>query len=445
MIRELKDSLFVHMVGRGYIPIAKICSMILLIPAILVYARLVDSMSKHRLLYVYTIGYGIIGLIVSAFIAHPTIGLANTTLDKHRFFGWFIYFFIEGYAPFVVGLFWAFVNSITAPKEVKSSYPLLVAGSKVGGIFAALFAGWFLKNSLMYHWYSDVANHQVLFGTGSILVLCVPVVIYLLVKETPPHLLHGYEAAFRADQREKRKRLEQQQKEATSAKGLLGRIIHVGNRLFSGLSLLLSYPYVLGIFGMVFFWEIVNAVFRFERLKVGKTIALSASEYTSFLFRGIAVHQFIGLLLVLFGTRYILVKFGERKSLLLLPIIIGVVLLTYSFVKTPEMVIGISVLMSSLGYAFAKPLQESLYIPTSRDMRFKSKSWIDAFGVKFAKASGSSYNFLIFSLASGFVDIANTIFFIVVISIWIVCAHLLGRRFEKAIRNNEVIGAELSS
>ena len=322
----------------------------------------------------------------------------------------------------------------------------MVAGSKVGGICAALFAGWFLKNSLLYHWYSDVTNHQVLFGTGSVLVLCVPVVIYLLVKETPPDLLHGYEATYRADQREKQKRMEAQKRtDASSKKGIISRFVRVGSRLFSGLLLLVQYPYVLGIFGMVFFWEIVNAVFRYERLKVGKTIALSVSEYTSFLFRGIAMHQFIGLLLVLFGTRFILVKFGERKSLLLLPIIIGAVLFTYTFIKTPEMVIWISVLMSSLGYAFAKPLQESLYIPTSRDMRFKSKSWIDAFGVKFAKASGSTYNFLVFSMAASLVDTANAIFFVVVIAVWIVCAHFLGRRFEKAVRNNEVIGADTPS
>ena len=44
LVKELKDSIFIEIVGKDYFATAKIVSMFVLIPAILLYAYLVDNM-----------------------------------------------------------------------------------------------------------------------------------------------------------------------------------------------------------------------------------------------------------------------------------------------------------------------------------------------------------------------------------------------------------------
>ncbi len=427
LVHQLKDTLFVHIVGKEYIPVAKILSLVLLVLPILLYAKLVDSMRKHHLLYVYTIFYGLLGLYIAYFLAHPTIGLANTVTSKYRIFGWLIYIFMEGYSPFVASLFWSFVNSVTQPESSKNSYPILIAGSKIGGIVAAGFAIWLLRPDPITHtlWFSDIANHQILMSIAACSLLLVPGIIYILVTKVPHRYLHSYESIHRPDHE-----LPPEEKQNWLA------------RLFSGLTLLFRYPYILGIFGVVFFWEVLNTVFAYERLGVGKTIAVTISDYTRFLFDGIIFVHLIGLVIVLFGTRMVINWLGERRSLVLVPVLTGILSLYYLTQRSATAILVVFVCLRALNYAFAQALRERLYIPTTRDMRFKSRSWIDAFGSKFAKSSGSLYNLFIQTVAPTAVGSANAAFFAVIIGAWIATAYLLGRRFERAVQRNEVIGLQ---
>jgi AAA family ATP:ADP antiporter len=99
------------------------------------------------------------------------------------------------------------------------------------------------------------------------------------------------------------------------------------------------------------------------------------------------------------------------------------------------------VLLRSVNYAFSYPLRESLYIPTTKEMKFKSKSWIDAFGAKIAKGCGASYNVISSIVAESWLFSMHVLFFSSIIGLWLFTAHLLGRRYERAVERNEVIGA----
>ncbi len=428
--KELKDSLFVHIVGKEYIPLAKNLSMIMLIPGILIYSRLVDSIRRYQLLYVYTAVYGLGCLIIGYFIAHPAIGLPNSEPSKYRLFGWLLYFFLEGYSPFVVSLFWAFANSITSPEAAKSNYPFMIAGSKLGGMLMAGFALVLLQrlSSTGGHFFSDVVGHQILITISSLLLLMVPFIIHILMKKVPGRYLHGYEAAYQVEkQRSRHEKTKSGFKETLTS-------------MLSGLTMLIQYPYVMGMFGMVFFWEIINVVLGYQRLGIGKTAALDISDYTRFLFESVFFVHATGFVIVLFGTRALISALGERLSLMLIPSVTGLLLIYLLTSESVTAVIIVYVLIRAVNYAFAYPLRESLYIPTTKEMKFKSKSWIDAFGVKVAKGGGSVYNMLLTGLTPTLIPTFNTILFSSIIGLWLLTAHLLGRRFERAVKSNEVIG-----
>jgi ATP:ADP antiporter, AAA family len=437
VVRTLKDSLFISIVGAEYWAVAKGISIIALIPAILLFSRIVDLLRRHQMLYLYIVLYGVGGLIIAYFLGDPVIGLLNTETSKYRLFGWIIYLFIEGYNPFVVSLFWSFTHTITAPDAAKANYPLIVAGSKMGGIIISAFACWVLScpSTGMAQRVADTYNHQILLAVCSILLLIVPLFVYLLMTLVPGRYLHGYEAAYQ---------LEKQREHEVVGKGRLHALGRFFYSIFSGLILLLRYPYVMGIFGVIFFWEVVGVFINYERLSTGQRLALCLSDQTRYLLQLDMYVHMVGVIITLVGTRALIQLLGERRSLIVVPVATGALVMYYLTAQMTDQSATIMaivfVLMRSINYAFASPLRESLYIPTTKEMKFKSKSWIDAFGVKIAKGVGAAYSSLVVRLTASAMFSANMIFFTLIFALWTLTAHLLGRRYEQTVENNEVIG-----
>ncbi len=425
IIKELKDSIFVAVVGKGYIPYAKTFTMLVLVPAILFYAFLVDRLRRYHLLYVYAIFYGIIGLLFAFLMNHPTIGLPNTAANPDRIFGWLFYFFVEGYSPFMVSVFWAFANSITNPEEAKQNYGLMVSGSKLGGMLSAGLAWVVLSSSNPFYRYinSDIARHQLLLTFAAVMVLIVPLVIMLLMKKVSGKYLHGYEAAYQVE-KERHKSGEEK------------------TGLFAGLYMFLKYPYILGIFCMIFFYEMINTVLSYQRVGIAQANATCLADMSSFLFKLIFLTHLTGFLISLFGTKTLMNKLGERLCLILIPTITGILLFYLMFNYTCLGFLTVWVIMRAINYGFSYPVRESLYIPTVKEIKFKSKSWIDAFGTKFAKTGGSTFNVFAEHLGENIIFSAYCFFFAGIIGVWVVAAFLLGKRFEKAVEAKEVIGAQ---
>lgn len=431
LVKELKDSVFLSIVGITSLPLAKIFSMAVLFPMVIFYSKLVDVLRRSDLLCFYALLYSVGGLIFAYFLGHPTIGLPNTDASHYRIFGWLFYFFLEGYAPFVVSVLWAFANSVTAPQDIKNKYIIMTASSKLGGALMAGAAWWVLRanadaNGTAY--LSDVAVYQLLLVSASVVLLLVPVVINMLMRRVPSSYLHGYEAAYRAE-------VKREKQHEDAPQGIKKTLYD----MFIGLWLLLRYPYVMGIFGMIFFWEIVNVIFNYMRLCVGRAETSSMADFGAFLYQQACFTHIVGFFFVLIGTRTIVAWLGERRSLVAVPMLIGSVIAFYLMSYGSVTAVALAyVVMRAINYAFAYPLRESLYIPTTKAMKFKSKSWIDGFGAKLSKTTGSLYNYLI----PASVLSVNVAFFGVIIVAWVFMANALGRRFEEAVAKNEVIGAD---
>ncbi len=426
MIYDLKNSIFMTVVGKEYVPWAKMASMVILIPAVLFYSLLVDKLRRYQLLYFYSFVYSIFGFICAYVIGHPTIGLLNTDSSPWRLFGWLFYFFVEGFSPFVVSVFWAFANSVSSPEGAKSNYGILVSGSKIGGMLSAGFAWWLLtlKDLSGQRIFSDAGNHQILLIIFSVIILFAPLVVYLLMKKVPGKYLHGYEAVYQFEKEKKKEKEEEPER--------------VG--LLSGLTILIKQPYILGIFGMLFFYEVLNTILSYQRLSVAQSASNSVSDISYLLYQQMFYMHAIGFFISIIGTRILLQKLGERVCLILIPLVSGLLLLYFWMTYTPFSLLLVFVCLKSVNYAFASPVRESLYIPTIKDIKFKSKSWIDAFGQKFARSFGSSFNIVSDLISPVMQFLFHGSMFVLVIGGWFVTAFLLGKRHAKAVKNNEVIG-----
>ena len=235
--------------------------------------------------------------------------------------------------------------------------------------------------------------------------------------------MHGYEAVYQV---EKEKKKEGEGKAS----------------IWEGLTLLLKYPYVLGIFGMIYFYEVIATVLSYLRIGIAQADSHNISEISASLFKMVFFVHVAGFFMSLFATSTLMKKLGERTCLMLVPLLSGVLLLYLMVETTSAALIVAFIALKAVNYAFAWPVRESLYIPTIKAIKFKSKSWIDAFGSKFAKAGGSVFNIFVSHLGPSLTAPAHSFFFAGMVAIWFVVALLLGLRFDQVIARNEVIGLD---
>ncbi|MCH7662870.1 MAG: hypothetical protein IH859_03260, partial [Chloroflexi bacterium] len=267
------------------------------------------------------------------------------------------------------------MSSVTKPDEAKKNYPIMVAGSKMGGILSAGLSWWLLSVATIpfVGVLSGTAKHQLLLVVSSLFLFAIPLVISILMRNVAGYHLHGYEAVYEVEKR--------RSKEDKAATGI-----------FAGIKMLVKHPYVLGIFSMIFFYDMLAKILSYLRLHVAELSGSSVSDVSAFLFKWVFVVQVVGLVISLFVTGPMLKKFGVRTCLLFIPILMGIGSFFFFVSSTINIIMIGYVITKSTHYAFGMPVRELLYIPTLKEIKFKSKSWIDAFGAKMAKSSGATVN-----------------------------------------------------
>jgi AAA family ATP:ADP antiporter len=204
---------------------------------------------------------------------------------------------------------------------------------------------------------------------------------------------------------------------------------------------MLTEPYVMGIFGMVFSFEVINIMFDYQ-MHVLMSIETSnhVGAMSSFMFFYTGSFQALSLLFALFGTSALLKRFGVQRCLFVMPFItmfLALLPVLYPHLSTLFIVM---VILRALNYGFSHPIREILFIPTVKDIQFKSKAWLDSFGRTFSKTTGSTFNMLAITQTPYFCIALESAFSFGLAVIWAIIALFLGRKYTKTIEENTVIG-----
>ncbi len=418
--RPLKIGIFAKMVGADYVPLAKIFVIIPIILLILLYSKLVDWLRRYQLMYCFTLFHGIGGVILYFFLAHPVYGIANPDKSLDRIFGWIFYFFLECFGAFMSATFWAFADSINSPKDAKNYYGIFVSGSKIGGITCA---------GILYYMliYTNPIDANILPNSlliGSILLLGAAGAIYMLMKFVPGYLMHGYEAAYQ---------IEKKRDNEPEKKSILNSL----RQAFEGVTITLKNPYVLGLFSLVMFYEIIIVIFDFIFLKGVDNANTSAGEITAYYALYILAMQSVGLAIAFFGTVPIQRFLGNRLSLFVCPGISIMLIIVAILFPTPIVIFYLITILRAINYGLNHPTREALYIPTTKAIKFKAKAWIDSFGSRLAKSTGSIFNIFIQGMI-----LPSALFSLALTPFWLIATYFLGKEFQKAVDNKKVIGAD---
>lgn len=420
----LQRAVFPKMVGVQCIPSAKLYSLLFVIPLILIYSLLVDWLRRHHLLYCFVLFYGIGGLIFAYLLADPVIGIANTQQSPDRWLGWAFYIFLESFAAFFATTFWAFADSINNPKDAKNYFGLVVAGSKIGGIISAGGLYYVLKHATTVS--QTVILPQAL-ALGSLFLFAAGFCIYLLIKNVSPDYMHGYESVYQLERQKKK-----------TSRSLASKL----KSPIDGLIIIIKNPYVLGIFSLVFFYEVIIVIFEYWVALSADKVSDGAGAMTVYYASFFLIFNLIGLGITLFGTTPLLRVMGIRISLLVFPILCIPMLLMSFFFPSDAVFFWATICFKAFNHALNHPVQENLYIPTTKDIKYKAKTWADAFGSRIAKGFGSLVNKTLIGIgAPQAIALYSSLgLSLGLASFWIIIVYFLGKTLQHALNNNLVIG-----
>ena len=142
--------------------------------------------------------------------------------------------------------------------------------------------------------------------------------------------------------------------------------------------------------------------------------------------------DFVAMLVQFFLTSFIMTHFGLTRALLVLPI--AVLLGSAGFFIVPILWVGSLLNTADGGFAYSinQSAKEALYVPTTRDEKYKAKAFIDMFVQRFAKAVAVGVSLGITTVFTDFSSIRwLSGFTIPIIIVWIFAVRYAGRKFKE--------------
>jgi ATP:ADP antiporter, AAA family len=416
MLRTMKDATFDLLVGYEWQPFAKLVSVCVVGFAVVLYSKLVDLMKEHLLFYVICIFYGVSTLVIAYFLSNPNVLVQSNSFWGEMFswipgktLGWIVYVFIESFGSILLTLFWAFVANYTTAESAKRGYGMIISCAQLGTVAGP----WFVIQ------YSSTMGLPILFYFGGVLIFIIPTLVTLYTTMIPTE-----------------KNIELNEKSKTG--------------FLEGLRLLVSHKYLMGLFIVATSYEVIATIIDFQ---MGICIK---NAYPSHLDGGAAFAWFkawngmaVGLLsftFALLGTSFFMRKFGLKFCLVSFPVTIGLIVImifsysAYGF-NQYQLMWGFFVallIIKSLNYSLNNPSKEVMYIPTSKDVKFKTKGWIDAFGNRTTKGIGS----IITGMSGGCLPtllLTGSVISVGIVIFWVFIASFVGTTFESLQKNKKII------
>lgn len=399
--------------GRLWIPTVKTLSPLFVLVLVLLYGRLVDLLEKHRLMYViasfYMVIFSYMTIILFLKNSYGDAFLGRSLLATSGVLG---YLFTESFGSLMVALFWSFTVSSSTTDQAKRAFPFIVAAGQFGAIGGSALM--LIKTSVIWPFYAFVV---VCLG-------CFITTISYLMKTVP------------ADQMQSDTHHEKKKE----------------HHAWSGFTLLFTQPYLLGVLIVSTFYEIAGTIVEYQ-MNSQASLIFDQVQFKWFKgLYGVSINT-LAFLIALLGTSYAIRKLGPKICLLIYPVLFALSLIglyTYhaKFHPSPYFLLWatfiVMLVVKAIAYALNNPVKEMMYIPTSKDVRFKTKSIIDMFGSRSAKMSGAQIGGWLNIPGSPALSIQNlitygTIISLGVISVWFMAAVFVGTQNAKLLDQKKII------
>ncbi len=406
-LRPLKDSLFSQLAGKANIPWAKTVSLILMIPTVALYTKLLDKFPKIKLLgKLPSLIYGTGTLLFAGFVwLYESHVIAPNIVTVVLGYLW--YFFVESYGSLIVALFWAFLAEITNVEASKKGFPLIYAFTQIGQILLPLVL---VQIPIRLHVTTNAFSMLLIVF---VLLLINPLVKYV-ARKTPKEGLAEQTIGAKPEKKK-------------SKTGFM-----------EGLKLLFTTPYLAGIFFSLTCFEVLATIFDFNfKYEAASTFGgVNLTGYLNTYGTTVGVVTFI---MIILGVNKITKRLGITISLAIVPIYFGLAVLGFFTIHSLDFLFCLMVSAKAINYGLNGPSLKQLYVPTSPEAKSKAQAWIETFGSRVSKEGGSMLNLLPQAIGKHAAHLAISGLGAVLVAVWLFVSLFLGKTYKKAVDNNTTV------
>lgn len=358
---------------------------------VVLFVYLARRVPRHRLVQIFAL------LFAAAFIIYSQSIHSNSDLVV-----WSFYVFGDMFNTAMVAIFWAFTDDIARSSEARRTYGLIGLGGVIGGFLGATLVA------------STVEN----IGRATLLAICVaPMVVICFLA----FWIHRDAA------RENREPDDQPAAASSSRE----------NAAVEGGRLVIGSKYLLAIAAMTAIYELVSSIVDFQLSATVEQMIPYSLERDAFFGRVGQVVGVISILVQLLLTSFVMKRFGMGVALAFLPAAVMVSSIGFFVVPSLLAAASMSVSDNAFNYSINQSAREALYVPTSKNAKYKAKAFIDMFVQRLAKVASVALN-LGFSIAivSG-VRWLSIVTLVMVIA-WLFLVRYVSRGFRRAERAEAV-------
>lgn len=367
--------------------LAKILNMVVAFAAVAVFTWLARRLRRQQLTFVFSAFF----LACYVFYGFTIDNPGETTV-------WTFYLFGDLFSTLMVATFFAFLNDSVTPDKAKRLYGLVGTGGVLGGAFGSLIVRVWISRLDMTTW---------LWVTSAfaVVIMALAAAAGSILSKT---LLQRKQEPTRLDQPRP-----------------------ASNVAIEGARLVFASPYLLSVVAIVGLYEISSTVMDFQFTATVEHFVEKdkIAEHFSTVY---AITNFTAMFVQLFLTSYVMTRFGVRVALFVLPVII--LFSSAGYLAVPVLWLGsiLNTADNGFSYSINQSAKETLYVPTTRDEKYKAKAFIDMFVQRFAKTLAV---FVSLGITSAFTDFSSvrwlSVFTILIIACWLVAVRFAGRKFEE--------------
>lgn len=284
------------------------------------------------------------------------------------------YIWLGIFNVFMVSQFWAFANDIYTEGQGRRLFPLIGVGMSVGALAGAVLVPALVK-------VAGLGPYSFMLVAAAVLLCCLALILVVNTRETR---LAAPEVA----------------RESEQPLGPEG-----------GFQLILRDRYLFWIAVLIVLLNVVNTTGEYtlsklvvaEAAKAGGDAKLFISQfYASFY----GVVNLLGLVLQALATSRVIRYMGVRGALFILPVL---ALVSYSVLAVAPVLMVVrwtKILENSTDYSIMNTVRQALWLPTSREAKYKAKAAIDTFCTRGGDVLQAGVVFLGTSLGAGITGFA---------------------------------------
>ncbi|MDB4970195.1 MAG: putative inner rane protein [Myxococcales bacterium] len=326
---------------------------LLLVGVTIAFSRLAARVDRMRLIAIVT-SFFMVNLVLFffLFVSMPTHRLALGI----AFFIW-----VGCFNVMIIAQFWAFANDLHARDQGERLFPIIAGGSAIGAV-----AGAKLAKPLYLHF----GPFALMLMTAGLLALCLLITWLVHRREAggdgAAAAAAGPAAATGG---------------ATPSKGTAGGFTLMMRdrylQLVGALSLIKNLANTTGEYILDRrLLEVTKAQLGTQVVAVEKHIAAYKSDYFTYV-------NLVVLILQLVAVSRVIKYLGVRRSLYILPLVALASYSTMAMVPVLTVILIGKVTENSVDYSLQKTVEQTLFLVTTREAKYKVKAVVDTFMVRF--------------------------------------------------------------